>query len=76
MKYITESNVVDLSTGNEIEQYHSEHLIDLKFRDQYKWWKHTTVTILFFQSWPEITLVLHPQDLVYIQNDLSQGLWR
>ena len=36
---LTESDVVDLSTGNEIEQYLSEPLIDLKSGDPYKWWK-------------------------------------
>ena len=33
---LPESNVVDLSTGNEIEMYLSEPLIDLKSRDPYK----------------------------------------
>ena len=36
---LTESDVVDLSTGNEIEHYLSEPLIDLKSGDPYKWWK-------------------------------------
>ena len=37
---LSESNVVvDGSTGNEIEQYLAEPLIDMKAGDPYKWWK-------------------------------------